>query len=231
MNLAIFNWDKSLATKTFDEVKNFDDDKQMASTGKDSAYFGHKISREEKWKHRFEIAGIVLGTMLIIPIPILAMTGSYKRLARCNSELNKNMIVEGRINNLKDQVLQNKNSAFHGKLKEFEEYNDKEILDRININLKLYVATGTVKIDIMDSKPDKIGELIYDFDFNLKDPTVLNKTLREVKMQPKFAKNYNESDLANVTFGRKVEILDNNGRTHNDYSQALSADENFANYA
>lgn len=227
MKLAIFNWDKTLATKTFEEVKNSEDNIKMASAGKDSAYFGHKISRGEKWKHRFEIAGILLGSLLIIPIPILLMTGSYKRLARCNSELNKKMIIEARINNLKDYVLQNKNSSFHGKLKEFESYNDREIIYRIKNSVEP-ITLGSVKIEITDFKLGKIGELIYSFDFNTKIPTILHKTLSEVNMQPEFAKNYNESDLSSILFGRHVQIFDSNGRIKNKYTQVFGAIHNFA---
>lgn len=170
-NYGPFNWDKKLPE--VDLHKAVDSQKKIITTAcKNRAYIGHSLSTGEKWKKGLEIAGIVVGTMLILPIPVLAFTGSYKRLARLGTELNNNISINGKVNNLANEILKNEDKILNGELKKFADISDKDILSRIDHG-KYDLLDGTNFIEICLIEGDKskrIGKLKYEFHYDARKP-------------------------------------------------------------
>lgn len=235
-NTGIFNWDKELIVDTLDRLVSVKEDKKIISAERDSAYYGRSISTSEKWQHGLEIAGIIVGTLLILPIPILVSTGCFRRLARLVTELNKNISIEGKINNFADQVFKNEDKILNGTLKVREETIEAELLDRIQKCYKeMDKANGTIRIQLVDLHKDTIdGDLLYEFQYD-KNQTLPFKTklIESHLSNTKLFKNCSENNLKDMLFGKSILLQDKNGKILNDYFNSQRAydflPENLAN--
>lgn len=166
--MSNFNWDKKLPAGHLNDIADPQKNLKIATIGKNNAYIGRSLSTGDKWKKGLEIAGIIVGTMLIIPIPILALTDSYKRLARLNTELKNNISVKAKINDLASEIINNEDKILNGRLK----INDNKILERIKAS-KCGWINGTVSLEIVQAKGTKhhkIGMLEYEFHYDASKP-------------------------------------------------------------
>lgn len=220
-NYGPFKWDKKLPMANLD---NIDSQKKLKITtsGKDKAYIGRSLSTGEKWKKGLEIAGIVVGTMLILPIPILALTGSYKRLPRLGTELNNNISITGKVNNLANEVLKNEGKLLNGELKKFEDISDKDILKRIHrSNCDLLDGTNEIEIGLTEEGKFKIiGNLKYEFHYDASKPE--NERFSKKLISNKFDNEMFRNHSANRLYiYRTIKAEDKNGEAvaHLDFTQ------------
>jgi hypothetical protein len=169
-----------------------------------------------------EIAGIIVGTLLVFPIPVLALTGSYKRLARLTFELNNNISVEGKINGLANQFMQNKDKILGRKLKEFEEHIDADLLQRLEGRPENEIKV-TILIEVRIKNRNKNDKILYEFHYNKNQLALLNKVLKENDLTAGFFHHYTQNDLQNVNFVQTVTFLNERGKGMGGYYQGRHA--------
>lgn len=225
MSIKIFNWEKDLISENIDKLVNLNDIKQLSTCGQ-NAYFGRSVSAGEKFRHRLEIAAIIIGTLLILPIPLLGMTDCYKRLARRMTESNKNFSIEGKIDNFVEQVFKNEKKILNGAVKIYRKTIQVELLDRLQKCYKeVDQANGTINIELINNSTDAtMGNLLYEFQYDKKQENPFKVSLKNANLKStNVFKGFTDIDLKCLRLYKSIFLQDKDGKTLNNYgnSQAV----------
>ncbi len=145
-------------------------------------------------------------------------------------ELNKNISVQGKINDIANEVIKNEDKILRGKLKKFEDISDQSISGRITqsacdvvngINLiEIYLAKGK-------EKQKMIGLIKYEFHYDASkaDNERFSKKIIESEFNSKFFEDCTEEEK--VYISRTINATDKDGQNAQflNFTQTINTNE------